>query len=116
MRRVASLFVTIGFLAVSSVAFAHPPTSVTVTYDKDKKTVQAVVVHGVGSPTRHYIKKVAISVNGTSATVLTFDHQDSKESQKAEYVLPAAAKPGDVIAVKATCNIFGSKEGSLTVQ
>ena len=115
MKKFSSVLVAIGLLAVSSSAFAHPPSAVTLVFDPATKTISVSAEHAVSRPKFHFIKKIDVSVNGKQVKEFTFLEQENKMRQRATYVL-ADIKADDIIAVKATCNLIGSKEEKLTVK
>jgi hypothetical protein len=94
-------------------AAAHAPQDVVLSYDQAKKTVEVRITHGVKDPASHYIKKVEIKQNGKESGVTDYKSQPGPETFS--YTYPLDAAPGDVIEVKASCNIFGSKTGKLTI-
>jgi hypothetical protein len=94
-------------------ATAHSPKDVVLTYDQANKMLEVRITHSVKDPTSHYIKKVEIKKNGKESGVTEYQSQPGPETFS--YTYPLDAAPGDVIEVKATCSIFGSKTGKLTV-
>jgi hypothetical protein len=106
--------VLVVFFSIFSISLmAHPPKSVTVTYNEGK--LKVVAVHKVQDPTTHYIKTITVSVDGKVVKVLTYTSQTSAEEQNVEASLPDI-KAGSTIKVKASCNRFGSRNGELKVQ
>lgn len=94
-------------------AAAHSPKDVVVTYDQAKKMLEVKITHGSKDGASHYINKVEIIKNGKSAVVTEYKSQPAPETFT--YAYPLEAAPGDVIEVKGSCNIFGSKTGKLTL-
>jgi len=106
--------VLVVFFSIFSISLmAHPPKSVTVTYNEGK--LKIVVVHKVKDPTSHYIKTIKISVDGNVVKELKYTSQTSVEQQVVEENLPDI-KAGSTIKVKATCSQFGFRNGELKVQ
>ncbi len=91
---------------------AHPPKEVVLSYDQAKQTLEVRITHVSKDPASHYIKKVEIKKNGKASSVTEYQSQPGPETFS--YTYPLDAAPGDVIEVKATCSIFGSKTEKLT--
>jgi hypothetical protein len=109
---VLTLVVVCAFLAFPSAASANPPKSVDLAYDKTKGELSVTITHTSFFPSKHYIKSVAVSVNGKE--VLTTPYTTQPSGYNFTYTYPVKAAPGDVISAVATCNIFGSTEGKVT--
>ena len=92
---------------------AHPPKEVVLSYDQAKKILEFRITHILKDPASHYIKKVEIKKNGTASGVTEYQSQPGPETFS--YTYPLDAAPGDLIEVKASCSIFGSKTEKLTV-
>lgn len=93
--------------------WANPPKEVVLSYDQAKKTLEVRITHGVSDPAKHYIAKVEIGKAGK--TVSKTEYQSQPGPETFSYTYPLDAAPGDVIEVKASCSVFGSKTGKLTV-
>ncbi|HNY64087.1 MAG TPA: hypothetical protein PKM41_01530 [Deltaproteobacteria bacterium] len=100
-------------LAFPVPASGHPPKDVSLAFDTQKGVLAVTITHSSFFPSKHYIKDVVISVNGKQVGGTPYTVQPAGDSFT--YTYPVQASPGDVISVIATCNIFGSKEGSVTV-
>ncbi len=101
-------------LALCPRAFAHPPSSMEVTYDPYTKTVRASIVHQVGDPQSHSIGKVVVVVSGREAIRQQCRRQDDARGLTVAYRLPDA-QPGDVITVEAYCTLGGEMKKDVTV-
>lgn len=101
-------------LAVATGAFAHPPSEITLTYDKAEHLLTVTVVHESRHVTKHYIRKATVTLNGTQIIVQQFSKQFTASEQPAVYFIGEAA-PGDVLAVTVVCNLLGQKTGKVTV-
>ena len=112
---------TVGFLfffiffAVASLAYAHPPSDIKITFDAGTKTLHAVIMHNTSNPISHYIKKVAIGLNGKEIIEHGISREDNNESQTVNYLIPDV-KDGDVISVEAYCSISGKLKKEITVK
>lgn len=97
------------------VLFAHPPKKVNLKYDKEKGILSVDAVHHVKDVNDHYVITLAVTVNGEAIETLEYTSQTSPQSQDKEIQLPDL-KPGDEVSVKATCNKWGSKTGTLEIK
>jgi len=95
-------------------AAANSPKEVLLTYDSAAKTLTVQITHPSSSPTFHYIEKVEIKKGGK--TISSTDYKSQPDQATFPYVYPIEADPGDVLEVKASCSIFGSKTEKLTVK
>ncbi|MBN1830191.1 MAG: hypothetical protein JW884_13755 [Deltaproteobacteria bacterium] len=116
--RLTALFVSA--LAILSItvlpsAQAHGPSKVEAVYDGAAKTVTVTIVHSTSKPTMHYVKQVEIFKNGESISKTDYGSQAGTDGPFS-YTYPLDAVKGDQIEAKATCNIFGSAKGTVTVE
>lgn len=92
-------------------AAAHGPKEVKLSYDDSTQTLQAAITHSPFSGS-HYVEKVEVKKNGQ-----VVDVQEYKGQPAATFLytgkIPAA--PGDILEVKASCSIFGSKTERLKI-
>ena len=106
---IAMLVVLFIFLGFSGTALAHPPSEIIISYDPETKILQAVIMHAVGNPQAHFIKKVDVSLNGKEILTQLLSRQDNNNSQTVNYLIPDA-KDSDTLAVEAYCSISGKLE------
>lgn len=90
---------------------AHPPQSVTLSYDLETKVLAVTVTHKRFSGS-HYINKVEIKKNNASVASHSYTNQPSETFT---YTYQIDAVIGDVIEVKVTCSKFGSTSEKITV-
>lgn len=105
----------IGFFVLfvlSTLAYAHPPSDIKITFDPQTKILSAVIVHEVSNPAAHYIKKVDVSLNGKEIIEQSISRQDNFSTQTVSYLIPDA-KEGDVFSVEGYCSISGKLEKEL---
>ncbi|MCX5702040.1 MAG: hypothetical protein NTW64_03565 [Candidatus Omnitrophica bacterium] len=103
------------FVTIFSVAYAHPPKGIIITYDANTKMLKAVIVHNVSKPDNHFFKKVDIGINGQEIIEHKISRQDNNENQTAIYLIPDV-KPQDKISVEAYCSISGKLEKEIEVK
>lgn len=94
-------------------AAANAPKEVLLTYDATARTLTVQITHPSSSPGFHYVQKVEIKKGGK--TISTTDYKSQPDQATFSYVYPIEADPGDILEVKASCSIFGSRTEKLTV-
>jgi len=114
MRRIFIFMITCFFVGFFSIAYAHPPSDIIITFDPKTKILSAVIMHNVSNPESHFIKKVDIGLNGKEIIELKFSRQDNNASQPVSYLIPDA-KAGDTLSVEAYCSISGKLEKEIKV-
>jgi len=115
MKRVVALWTIFLFLISASIAYAHPPSDIKITFDADTKILHAEIMHDVSNPLNHYIKKVDVGLNGKEIIEQRISRQDNNDSQTVSYLIPDA-KDGDVLSVEGYCSISGTLQKEITVK
>ena len=93
---------------------AHPPGSVELACQAASGDLTVTALHGVKNPSKHYIERVVVYVDGKKAAEQTFTGQTSGKAL--EVTLAVGQFPaGTEIRVEATCNIFGTGKATLIV-
>ncbi|MBU1931062.1 hypothetical protein KJ972_06205 [Candidatus Micrarchaeota archaeon] len=115
MKRILAVVVFLSVLGVVSMAYAHPPSDIKITFDPKTKMLEAVIVHNTSNPINHYIKKVDIGLNGKEIIEHTISREDNNQTQTVRYLIPDA-KGGDVISVEGYCSISGKLKKEITVK
>ena len=105
-KKIVFLTMILG-LFLSSVAYAHPPSDIKITFDLATKMLTAVIYHNVSNPLKHYIKKVDVGLNGKEILTQMISREDNNLTQTVTYLIPDA-KPGDTISVEGYCSISGN--------
>lgn len=105
IRILASLTLII-FLSFSAYVSAHPPSDIMISFDPKTKVLTAVVMHYTSNPSRHYIKKIDIGINGKKVFEEKFLRQDNNENRTIEVKL-GNFRNGDIVSVEAYCSISG---------
>lgn len=107
---------TVLFMAMGiASACAHPPSDIKITFDPQTKMLQAIIMHDVKNPEKHFIKKIDVGLNGKEVISQVISRQDNNESQTVRYLIPDA-KAGDVISVEGYCSIIGKLEKEVKAQ
>lgn len=97
------------FLLLTAPVAAHPPVSVTPVYDQNTSLLGVTIVHPVQGNSRHYITAVSISVNGR---VVNKTEYTSQPSDTFTYTYPLELRPGNSVAVMASCSQFGERSAT----
>ncbi|MFH0856052.1 MAG: hypothetical protein V1869_06085 [Candidatus Omnitrophota bacterium] len=101
------------FFAFSSIAYAHPPHDIKITFDPATKVLTAVIMHDVANPANHYINKVDAGLNGKEIIEQRISRQDNYASQTVSWLIPDV-KDGDTLSVEAYCSISGKLKKEIT--
>ncbi len=115
MKRTAALPALLLLFVFSSMAYAHPPSDIKITFDSNTKMLNAVIMHDVATPLTHYIKQVDVGLNGKDIITQTISRQDNLDTQTVSYLI-LDAKSGDVLFVEGHCSISGKLQKEITVQ
>jgi hypothetical protein len=108
---VTTLAVTACLMAVP--AMAHPPSDMTIAYDKGSQQLAVTITHQVDDPKTHYVRDVLVSVNGNVISNPTYHDQPAKDAFTYTYTIPA--KDGDTLQVTADCVLAGSTSRTYTL-
>ncbi len=111
--RIAASILLFSILLLTPV-FAHPPKSIELVFESTTKVLRVNISHVVNDPSRHYIEKVVVELNGEEIITQTFKTQTDKQKQEIMYVI-GDAQEGDKISVTAYCSISGKKTETLDV-
>ena len=114
MRKIF-IFMTVFFLmAACSIAYAHPPSDIIISFDLKTKMLKAVITHNVNNPVSHFIKKVDVALNGKKIIEHKIGREDNNVSQTVAYLIPDA-KAGDTLSVEAYCSISGKLKQEIKI-
>jgi desulfoferrodoxin (superoxide reductase-like protein) len=108
--KLVMLFLLLAVLPI----FAHPPKSVELTYDSNTGILNVEIIHNVNDPSKHYVVKVRVELNGKTIIEQNFKSQVDNEKQQVLYKI-IDAKERDKLAVEAHCNISGKNKAELEV-
>ncbi len=104
---------TIVFLLLGrSPAFAHPPSKIELSYNKETQILSIKVLHVSQRDHKTYIRRIIVSRNNEEVAKDVFPAQ---AAWGLEHEVKVETKSGDVLVVKAICSDAGSKEESLTI-
>jgi hypothetical protein len=109
------IFFTLVILIFSfGVAYAHPPSDITISFDPSARTLTAVIAHYVSNPKTHYIRKVDIALNGKEIIEHLISRQDNNAGQTVVYLIPDVNE-NDSLSVEAYCSISGKLQKEIKV-
>jgi hypothetical protein len=109
------ILMTILLLALFPISGgAHPPQEVVLSYDQAQRTLEVRITHASKDPATHYVKKVEIK--RADKTIAATEYQSQPGQATFAYVYPVEIGDGDVLEVKATCSVFGSKTEKLDMR
>lgn len=114
MKKITVFMLICLVIAVSSVAYAHPPSDIIITFDPKTKILNAVIMHNVSNPASHFVKKVDIALNAKEIIEHTLSRQDNNSNQTVSYMIPDA-KAGDILSVEAYCSISGKTKKQIEI-
>jgi len=114
MRKIAVFMLLCFFVAFYSVAFAHPPSDISITFNPQTKILKAVIMHRVSNPEKHFINKIDVALNGKEIIEHRISRQDDNATQTASYLIPDV-KAGDILSVEGYCSISGKLEKKIKV-
>jgi len=106
----AGALLFLGLFAVP--AAATPPSAMSLAYDPAVSVLSVTITHPPLGMNGHYIKEVAVNVNGKSVNDSVYT---SQPSDTFTYTYPLALRPGDVVDVTAMCSLSGSAARTYTM-
>ena len=115
MKKIAAFLVFLTFFMVASIAYAHPPSDIKITFDPRTKVLQAIIVHNTSNPVYHYINKVDVGLNGKEIIEQNISREDNNETQTVSYLIPDV-KDNDILSVEAYCSISGKLKKEIAVK
>lgn len=93
-------------------AFCHAPSKIDLT--RLGTEINVTVIHEVNDPRGHFVKHIAITVNGTKMIDQNFTMQTDDEMQQTKYIIPSLMA-NDKVEIEAECNQFGELKKEFTV-
>jgi hypothetical protein len=113
IRLIAVLMLFAFGISVMPEAEAHPPASMTLSYDFGLQELSVTITHSVSNPSSHYVDTVTVYRN--SNVVNTYPYTSQPTTGTFTYTYSVTASDGDTLSAKADCNIGGSIQRSTTV-
>lgn len=113
IRLIAVLIMFSFVISVMPEVEAHPPASMSLSYDFGLQELSVTITHSVSNPSSHYVDTVTVYRN--SNVVNTFPYTSQPTTGTFTYTYNVTASDGDTLSAKADCNIGGSIQRSTTV-
>jgi hypothetical protein len=112
--RINILFLTVllGFALIPGLAYTNAPEDIQLSYDETAQSIKVSITHPSTSPDKHYITKVQIIKNRAVVQTADYNSQPNRDTFSYDYRVPVS--PRDVVEVKVTCNVSGTKTKKLT--
>lgn len=115
MKKIIISFIAITVIFVStSVALAHPPKNIIISWDKVQETLLVSAEHIVNDASKHYVLSMTILDGNNQLLIKQYTKQDSLNKFSDSVVLKGM-KPGTKLRVQLVCNIMGSAEKSYLI-
>ncbi|MBF0522582.1 MAG: hypothetical protein HQL24_05945 [Candidatus Omnitrophica bacterium] len=114
MKKMFMVFALLIFMAAASTAYAHPPSDIKITFNPSTKILTAAIIHNTSNPSKHYINKVDVGLNGKDIITQMISKEDNNASQTVSYLIPDA-KAGDILSVEGHCSISGALKKEISV-
>lgn len=115
MKKTVFFLAALGILAVSTCAFAHPPKSLSLSWDKGQETLHVTAEHNVNDTGKHFIASLTVFDGNKKVITKEYSQQNSPEIFSDNIQIKGIA-PGTKLRVQIVCNIMGSKEAEIVVQ
>lgn len=101
-------------LAAVAVAFAHPPKSISASWDSANSILNVTVQHNVNDPAKHYVLSLTIFEGNKQLLQKQYTRQTSSEEFRDSIALSGLSS-GTKIRIQVVCNIMGSTEKEFTI-
>ncbi len=108
------LLILCGLLLAGTQAFAHSPTDIKIQFDNKTKVLTAIIEHRVTDPKSHFIKRIAVGLNGKEIMAFPFRGQETNTHQTIKFAIPQAKK-GDTLSVEGDCGLNGKLEKKIKI-
>ena len=102
----------ISIMCVATIK-AHSPSSMSISYDIEAKTIEAAITHTVSDPDAHFVNKIEVRINDELFDTFQYTSQPGTSFTHSLDLINASV--GDKIEVKAYCNQGGQITKQLTV-
>ncbi len=102
-------------LSVHSVSFAHAPSNIDAEFNPKNKVLAVYITHDTDDPLAHGVKDLNVSLNGKVIITQEILRQDDERGVMLNYRINGVVK-GDLLGVKASCNMGGEAAGELTAE
>ena len=111
----AAVLAFCALLSVAGAVWSHPPSSISLAYEKADGMLTITAPHSVSDPKTHFIREFDIFVDGEKVHTITVSSQKDEKEAAAAWNAGSLAK-GAVVEVEALCNKFGKMKEKLIVE
>lgn len=101
-------------LITAAAAFAHPPKSISASWDASTNILNVTAQHSVNDPAKHYVLSLTIFEGNKQLIQKQYTSQSSADQFRDSVALDGFTS-GTVIRIQAVCNIMGSAEREFTI-
>lgn len=109
MRKMALLLAVAILVFAATMALAHPPKSISASWDAANQILNVSAEHNVNDPVKHYVLSMTILDGNKQLILKQYDRQASAEKFQDSVSLQGVAS-GTVLRIQLVCNIMGSQE------
>lgn len=113
MKIFAVFFVLI--LSIQYVCLAHDPSKIDVEFNPKNNVLAVYVTHDTDDPLAHGVKEVSVYLNDKAIITQEILRQDDEMGLMVNYRVNGVSN-GDIIKVKALCNMGGEVAGELKAE
>jgi hypothetical protein len=93
---------------------ANPPQDVVLFYNQAQHTLEVRITHASKDPAAHFVKNVELK--RADKTIAATEYRSQPGQTTFAYVYPVEIGAEDVLEVKVTCSVFGSKTVTLDMR
>ncbi|MBN1389077.1 MAG: hypothetical protein JXA22_00375 [Candidatus Thermoplasmatota archaeon] len=111
---IGAMLVLYGLTIMHWEVSAHPPEDIELMYDYASQILNITITHTTPAPSQHYIGSVEVFRNNISVIEETYESQPTVRVFYLEFEV--LAEDGDVLKVKAACNLWGELEEETIVE
>lgn len=101
-------------LLTAATAFAHPPKSISVSWDASSQILNVTAEHSVNDQAKHYVLSLTIFEGNKQLLQKQYSSQSSAE-RFSDSVALKGVPSGTKIRIQVVCNIMGATETEFTI-
>ena len=110
------ILATLLCITSTTIAFAHPPKNVELTWSAATNTLSVKASHLVNNPTKHYVMLFVV-LDSSNKQIYTKQYtKQALDTTFADSAILKDIKTGDTIKIRLVCNIMGIVEKEIKLQ
>lgn len=113
-KRAMTVLILAVTLLTAATAFAHPPKSVSASWDASGQILNVTAEHSVNDQAKHYVLSLTIFEGNKQLLQKQYSSQNSAE-RFSDRVALKGVPSGTKIRVQVVCNIMGATETEFTI-